>query len=170
MLVHSVFPDVDQLDDDTVAKLLDGRDQLGSETGYLMCFTDLKHSRLHPHSISDMADEKYPVPRPALESLPPHIEAELEQGGESMFFARYDRDSHEFYDVALPTDQSDYIEKAAELMTRLDCSLPEALDYIVLESGEYSPKTWSSIRDVRERQVKANADAVRDNLHDRPSE
>jgi len=136
----------------------------------LMCFTDLKHSRLHPHPISDLVEDKYPVPRPALESLPPHIEAELEQDGESVFFARYDRETREFYDVALPTDQTDYIEKAAELMTRLDCSLPEALDFIVLEAGEYSPETWSSIRDVRERQVKANADAVRDDLHDHPSE
>lgn len=164
--IHRVASDIDDLDDQTMARLLEKRTQIGSDTGFLMIFSPLKHARFGPETVSELANNKYPVPRDALESLPAHIRARLEQDGRVQFFAEYDSEEHVYQRVTLPSDDTDSIDKIAELMNRLGCSFPEAADYVVTEEEKYSAATWSSVRDVRERQVNDNADNVREMLLD----
>ena len=89
------YPDLAEL-------LLEGRTQLASETGYLMKFGDISHRGLTPFDVASLHDvPAYPLPQTALESLPAHVRADLEQDGAVQMFASYDRESHRFEDVTL---------------------------------------------------------------------
>lgn len=171
VLVHKAVSETENLDKQTKAELLEARESLSSDTGYLMAFTDLRHAQLTVHDIDDVVENKYPVPRAALESLPAHIRADLSRPGGIKFFARYNRDKTEFYDVSLPTDEVDVPERVAELMSRLDCSVQEAVDYVIVDDLEkYSAETWSNVRDVQKRQVQRNTDTVRERLQSASSD
>jgi hypothetical protein len=145
---------------DVAEGLLEGRTQLASETGYLMVFGDESHRGLTAFDVASLRTvQAYPLPKPALESLPAHVRADLEQQGSVQVFAEYDRESHQFTKVRLAWEDQDFIERVAELVAG-DLSLHEAVDWVIVEEAErYSEPQWANIRDV-------TVDAVRSNIND----
>ena len=116
--------------------LLEGRTQLASETGYLMKFGDVSHRGLTPFDVVSLHDvPAYPLPKTALEPLPAHVRADLEQNGAVQMFASYDRDQHRFEDVTLAWEDQEFLERIAELVAG-DLSLHEAVDWTVVEEAE----------------------------------
>jgi len=150
---------------DLAQHLLEGRTQLASETGYLMKFGDVSHRGLTPFDVASLQDvPAYPLPEEALESLPAHIRADLEQKGSVQMFASYDREAHQFENVTLAWEDQDFLERIAELLAE-DCSLHEAVDWTVVEEAErYSIAQWSNIRGVTEDAVRSNVNAAREKL------
>jgi hypothetical protein len=145
--------------------LLEGRTQLAAETGYLMKFGDISHRGLTPFDVASLHDvPAYPLPHAALASLPAHVRADLERDGAVQPFAAYDRDAHEFEDVALAWAEQDFLERLAELIAG-DCSVREAVDWVVVEEAErYAIGQWARIRDVTEDAVRSNINAAREKL------
>jgi len=145
--------------------LLEGRTQLAAETGYLMKFGDISHRGLTPFDVASLHDvPAYPLPHAALESLPAHVQADLERDGAVQLFAAYDRDAHEFEDVALAWEEQDFLERLAELLAG-DCSVHEAVDWVVVEEAErYTIGQWARIRDVTEDAVRSNINSARETL------
>ena len=79
-------------------------------------------------------------------------------------FAVYDRDQHRFEDVALAWEEQDFLERIAELVAG-DCSLHEAVDWIVVEEAErYTVAQWADIRGVTEDAVRSNVNSAREKL------
>jgi hypothetical protein len=71
-----------------------------------MEFGDISHRGLTPFDVASLHDvPAYPLPHAALESLPAHVRADLERDGAIQLFAVYDRDAHEFEDVALAWEE-----------------------------------------------------------------
>jgi hypothetical protein len=145
--------------------LLEGRTQLAAETGYLMKFGDISHRGLTPFDVASLHDvPAYPLPHAALESLPAHVRADLERDGAVQLFAAYDRDAHEFEDVALAWEEQDFLEWIAELVAG-DCSLHEAAGWTVVEeAGRYTVAQWADIRGVTEDAVRSNVTSAREKL------
>ncbi|WP_255152708.1 hypothetical protein [Halorarius halobius] len=145
--------------------LLEGRTQLASETGYLMKFGDVSHRGLTPFDVASLHDvPAYPLPHPALESLPAHVRADLEQDGAVQMFASYDRESHQFEDVVLAWEEQEFLERIAELIAG-DLSLHEAVDWTVVEeAGRYTVAQWADIRGVTEDAVRSNINSAREKL------
>lgn len=145
--------------------LLEGRTQLASETGYLMKFGDVSHRGLTPFDVASLHDvPAYPLPETALELLPAHVRADLEQNGAVQMFASYDRDHHRFEDVALAWEEQEFLERIAELVAG-DLSLHEAIDWTVVEEAErYTIAQWADIRGVTEDAVRSNVNSAREEL------
>jgi hypothetical protein len=152
------YPDLAEL-------LLEGRTQLASETGYLMKFGDVSHRGLSPFDVASLHDvPAYPLPEAALESLPAHVRADLDSEGAIQMFAHYDRENHQFEDVALAWEEQDFLERIAELVAG-DCSLHEAVDWTVVEEAQrYTTAQWADIRGVTESAVRSNVNAAREKL------
>ena len=150
---------------DLAEHLLEGRTQLASETGYLMKFGAVSHRGLTPFDVASLHDvQAYPLPKTALESLPAHIRADLEQNGAVQMFASYDRDQHRFEDIALAWEEQEFLERIAELVAG-DCSLHEAVDWTVVEEAErYTVTQWADIRGVTENAVRSNVNSAREKL------
>jgi len=150
---------------DLAEHLLEGRTQLASETGYLMKFGDVSHRGLTPFDVASLHDvPAYPLPEAALESLPTHVRADLERDGAVQMFAVYDRENHQFEDVALAWEEQDFLERIAELVAG-DCSLHEAVDWTVVEEAErYTLSQWADIRSVTEDAVRSNVNSAREKL------
>jgi hypothetical protein len=74
---------VDREDHPELAELLlEGRTQLAAETGYLMKFGDVSHRGLTPFDVASLHDvPAYPLPQTALDSLPPHVRADVNSLG-----------------------------------------------------------------------------------------
>ncbi|MFC7771946.1 hypothetical protein ACFQS5_24995 [Salinirubellus sp. GCM10025899] len=144
---------------------LEGRTQLASETGYLMKFGDVSHRGLTPFDVVSLHDvPAYPLPKTALESLPAHVRADLEQNGAVQMFASYDRDQHRFEDVTLAWEDQEFLERIAELVAG-DLSLHEAVDWTVVEEAErYTVAQWVDIRGVTEDAVRSNVNSAREKL------
>jgi hypothetical protein len=142
---------------DLAEHLLEGRTQLASETGYLMKFGDVSHRGLTPFDVASLHDvPAYPLPKTALESLPAHVRADLEQNGAVQMFGSYDREQHRFEAVALAWDEQEFLERIAELVAG-DCSLHEAVDWTVVEEAErYTIAQWAYIRGVTEDAIPSN--------------
>jgi hypothetical protein len=145
--------------------LLEGRTQLAAETGYLMKFGDVSHRGLTPFDVASLHDvPAYPLPKAALESLPAHVRADLERNGAVQLFATYDRENHEFQDIALAWEEQDFLERLAELVAG-DCSLHEAVDWTVVEeANRYTVAQWADIRGVTEDAVRSNVNSAREKL------
>ena len=145
--------------------LLEGRTQLASETGYLMKFGDVSHRGLTPFDVASLHDvPAYPLPKTALESLPAHVRADLEQNGAVQMFGSYDREQHRFEDVALAWEEQEFLERIAELVAG-DCSLHKAVDWTVVEEAErYTVAQWADIRGVTEDAVRSNVNSAREKL------
>jgi hypothetical protein len=152
------YPDLAEL-------LLEGRTQLASETGYLMKFGDVSHRGLTPFDVASLHDvPAYPLPQTAIESLPAHVRADLEQDGAVQMFASYDRESHRFEDVTLAWEEQDFLERLAELVAG-DLSPHEAVDWIIVEEAErYTLEQWVGIRAVTADAVRSNVNAAREKL------
>ena len=150
---------------DLAEHLLEGRTQLASETGYLMKFGDVSHRGLTPFDVASLHDvPAYPLPKTALESLPAHVRADLEQNGAVQMFGSYDREQHRFEAVALAWDEQEFLERIAELVAG-DCSLHEAVDWTVVEEAErYTIAQWADIRGVTEDAVRSNVNSAREKL------
>jgi hypothetical protein len=150
---------------DLAEHLLEGRTQLASETGYLMKFGDVSHRGLTPFDVASLHDvPAYPLPKTALESLPAHVRADLEQNGAVQMFGSYDREQHRFEAVALAWDEQEFLERIAELVAG-DCSLHEAVDWTVVEEAErYTIAQWAYIRGVTEDAVRSNVNSAREKL------
>ena len=162
LTIARTSPEVEDLDDEDKAKILENRASLGSETGCMMRFAPLRYGGLEPSDIEDLVDTSYPVPRSALDSLPAHIEAKLDDQDYVQFFARYDRENSEFHDIRLRRDQTDAIDEMMELVSRFNIGPIIAFDYVVAEShDEYSPETIATARNVETRTVEGNIDKVR---------
>jgi len=79
-------------------------------------------------------------------------------------FAVYDRDQHQFEEVALAWEEQDFLERIAELVAG-DCSLHEAVDWTVVEEAErYTGAQWADIRGVTEDAVRSNVNSAREKL------
>ncbi|WP_048075357.1 hypothetical protein [Haloquadratum walsbyi] len=88
----------------------------------------------------------------------------MERDGAVQLFAAYDRDAHEFEDVALAWEEQDFLERLAELIAG-DCSVHEAIDWVVVEEAErYTVGQWADIRAVTEDAVQSNINAAREKL------
>jgi hypothetical protein len=150
---------------DLTEHLLKGRTQLASETGYLMKFGDVSHRGLTPFDVASLHDfPAYPLPKIALESLPMHVRADLEQNGAVQVFASYDRDHHRFEAVTLAWEDQEFLERIAELVAG-DLSLHETVDWTVVEETErYTVAQWADIRGVTEDAVRSNVNSGRENL------
>jgi hypothetical protein len=104
------------------------------------------------------------LPKTALESLPAHVRADLEQNGAVQMFGSYDREQHRFEAVALAWDEQEFLERIAELVAG-DCSLHEAVDWTVVEEAErYTIAQWAYIRGVTEDAVRSNVNSAREKL------
>ena len=146
-------------------QLLDSRTQVTSETGYMMKFGDQSHSALTPFDIVTLPGQSYPVPTSALESLPPHVTATLEQDGAVQIVGEYDPDSGVYNDVTIAWEHRDDIDRIAELISSGDLSLHEAVDWVVIEEAErYTPAQWAAIRNVTEDAVRSNVSSAREQL------
>lgn len=145
--------------------LLEGRTQLAAETGYLMKFGDVSHRGLTPFDVASLHDiPAYPLPETALESLPAHVRADLEQNGAVQMFASYDRERHRFENIALAWEEQEFLERIAELVAG-DLSLHEAIDWTVVEEAERYPiAQWADIRGVTEDAVRSNVNSAREEL------
>jgi hypothetical protein len=150
---------------DLAEHLLEGRTQLASETGYLMKFGDVSHRGLTPFDVASLHDvPAYPLPKSALESLPAHVRADLEQNGAVQMFASHDREQHRFEDVALAWEEQEFLERIAEQIAG-DLSLHEAVDWTVVEEAErYTVAQWADIRGVTEDAVRSNVNSAREKL------
>jgi len=145
--------------------LLEGRTQLTAETSYLMKFGDESHRGLTFFDVATLHDvPAYPLPQTALDSLPAHVRAELEQNGATQMVASYDPENHQFENIDLAWDDQDFLERVTELIAG-DLSLHEAVDWVVVEEAErYSVDQWADIRDVTEDAVRSNIYAAREKL------
>jgi hypothetical protein len=145
--------------------LLEGRTQLTAETSYLMKFGDESHRGLTPFDVATLHDvPAYPLPQTALDSLPAHVRAELEQNGATQMVASYDPENHQFENIDLAWDDQDFLERVTELIAG-DLSLHEAVDWVVVEEAErYTVDQWADIRDVTEDAVRSNIYAAREKL------
>lgn len=145
--------------------LLEGRTQLAAETGYLMKFGDVSHRGLTPFDVASLHDiPAYPLPETALESLPAHVRADLEQNGAVQMFASYDRERHRFENIVLAWEEQEFLERIAELVAG-DLSLHEAIDWTVVEEAErYTIAQWADIRGVTEDAVRSNVNSAREEL------
>jgi hypothetical protein len=130
-----------------------------------MKFGDVSHCGLTPFDVASFHDvPAYPLPEAALESLPAHVRADLERDGTVQMFAVYDRDQHQFEDIALAWEEQDFLERIAELVAG-DCSLHEAVDWTVVEEAErYTGAQWAAIRDVTEDAVRSNVNSAQEKL------
>ncbi|WP_148416427.1 hypothetical protein [Haloferax sp. KTX1] len=146
-------------------QLLKSRTQVASETGYMMKFSDQSHSALTLFDIVALPGQSYPVPRSALESLPPHITATLEQDRAVQIVGQYDPDSGVYEDAAIAWEDRDEVDRIAEMIAGGDLSLHEAVDWVVVEeSDRYTPRQWAAIRKVTEDAVRSNMSAARERL------
>ena len=146
-------------------QLLESRTQIGSETGYMMKFVGHSHSALTPFDIVSLPGQSYPVPESALESLPAHVIAKLEQAGAVQIVGEYDTDDSVYHDVVIAWEDQDEIDRVAELLAENDLSLHEAVDWVVVEeSGRFTAAQWATIRNVTEKAVQSNLSAARRTL------
>nr|WP_152417685.1 hypothetical protein [Haloferax larsenii] len=134
-----------------------------------MKFGDESHRSLTPFDVASLHDvPAYPLPETALDSLPAHVRAELEQNGAIQMVASYDPDNHRFEEVDLAWDDQDFLERVTELIAG-ELSLHEAVDWIVVEEAErYTVPQWADIRDVTEDAVRSNINAAREKLLTEP--
>jgi hypothetical protein len=150
---------------DLADQLLESRTQVGSETGYMMKFGNHSHSALTPFDFVSLPGQSYPVPASALDSLPSHVTAKLEQDGAVQIVGRYDPDDGVYEDVAIAWEEQDEIDRIAELVSGGEVSLHEAVDWVVIEeTGRYTPSQWAAIRNVTEDAVRSNVSAARERL------
>lgn len=134
-----------------------------------MKFGDESHRSLTPFDVASLHDvPAYPLPETALDSLPAHVRAELEQNGAIQMIASYDPENHRFEEVDLAWDDQDFLERVTELIAG-ELSLHEAVDWIVVEEAErYTVAQWADIRDVTEDAVRSNINAAREKLLTEP--
>ena len=150
---------------DLADQLLESRTQVGSETGYMMKFGDHSHSALSLFDFVSLPGQNYPVPQSALESLPAHIVAKLEQDGAIQIVGEYDPDSGRYENAAIAWETQDAIDRIAELLATDGVSVHEAVDWVVVEESErFTPAQWASIREVTEKAVRSNVNTARERI------
>ncbi len=131
-----------------------------------MKFGDESHRSLTPFDVASLHDvPAYPLPETALDSLPAHVRAELEQHGAIQMVASYDSENHLFEEVNLAWDDQDFLERVTELIAG-ELSLHEAVDWVVVveEAERFTVAQWAEIRGVTGDAVRSNINASREKL------
>lgn len=142
-------------------ELAESRTQPTSPSGYMMRFDPLEYLHLSPFDVVEVEGDSYPVPETALDSLPVHIQAELEDARAVQLVANYDSDAGVFESAFLPDLDKPFAERAAELMELPDVSFKQAADYItVVEKENYSKEDWTEIREVSRGGINASIRTV----------
>jgi hypothetical protein len=152
-------------------KLEESRTQASSETGFMMRFDDPDCLRLNVFDVVEMPGESYPVPRSALESLPAHIQADLEREDVVQLEADYDSASGEFVGPKLHAEDKPFAYRASELMEFDGVSFLQAADYIIVEERDnFSLDEWREVREVSKSGLQKSIRSVESALGEAASE
>jgi hypothetical protein len=135
---------------------------LKSQTGYFMRFADRQQLQLHSQDILSLDTLKsYPLPEPALESLPARLKADLEETGQLKIRAGYSYDAQQFFGVEkgwhIDDVEEDMWGRFAELVELIG-SEQAAFDWLFVKEGpdKYTKETIADIRGVSDRAVGEN--------------
>lgn len=136
-----------------------------SKSGYVMEFVEEKDTHLPAIDLAKMDDRRsYRVPTEAVESLPLHILAELEEQEYVRIMADYDESNSEFSNVSIgwTEDEKTPWDQLMEGIDDRDGETP-MLDYLVFERG---PDRWdieaiADARDVKPKTVREHIQRIR---------
>lgn len=151
--------DISAPDDGDILRSQEGRIQIDS--GYLMRFLEDRHTDLSPFDVLSLDSlASYPVPQPAIDTLPQTVSKPLEEQGYVRMSAVYDSESKRFYAAQRgwdlePDDLEDPFERMMQLIDVADGSLPMAFDYFCLREGpEWMDSEYlHNVRDVKEHTI-----------------
>lgn len=140
--------------------LLQRRKQVTSETGYMMKFAGERHRELTPFDILTLPGKSYPISIPALDTLPPHVRAELDSTGAVKLLGDYNPETGSFEHVSLEWEDKSVIDRVAELVS-LGVSETHAFRYVAIEEeNSYTKDQWAKIRGVGESAIGNSIRAV----------